>query len=297
MGADFAREYDIARDTFAEADDLLGMRLSAICWEGAAEALHQTANTQPALYVTSVAIWRALRSLLPAASPAWTAGHSLGELSALTAAGALDFAAGLRLVQARGSLMQRAGGLQPGAMAAVLGLDTTTVRELCADVSVASGGTVVLANDNCPGQAVVSGDAAAVERLIPAAKEAGARRALRLAVSVAAHSPLMETAQAGFDEAVQATDFAAPRIPVIGNVSAQPLNSPSEIRAELNQQLTQWVRWTESMQSLIESGAQTFIEIGAGNVLTGLMRRIDRQKARVNIDSVPALDAFLEAQS
>ena len=297
MGADFAREYDIARDTFAEADDLLGMRLSAICWEGAAEALHQTANTQPALYVTSVAIWRALHSLLPAASPAWAAGHSLGELSALTAAGALDFAAGLRLVQARGSLMQRAGGLQPGAMAAVLGLDTATVRELCADVSAASGGTVVLANDNCPGQAVVSGDAAAVERLIPAAKEAGARRALRLAVSVAAHSPLMATAQAGFDEAAQATDFAAPRIPVIGNVSAQPLNSPSEIRAELNQQLTQSVRWTESMQSLIESGAQTFIEIGAGNVLTGLMRRIDRQKARVNIDSVPALDAFLEAQS
>ena len=297
MGADFASEYDIARDTYAEADEILGMSLSAICWHGPAEALNQTANTQPALYVTSLAIWRALRSLLPAASPAWAAGHSLGELSALTAASALDFAAGLRLVQARGSLMQRAGELQPGAMAAVLGLDIATVRVLCADVSVASGGTVVLANDNCPGQAVVSGDAAAVERLIPAAKEAGARRALRLAVSVAAHSPLMATAQAGFDEAVQATDFAKPRIPVIGNVHAQPLKKPADIRAELNQQLTQSVRWTESMQSLIEAGAQTFIEIGAGNVLTGLMRRIDRKKTRVNIDSVPALDAFLEAQS
>ena len=297
MGADFASEYDIARDTYAEADEILGMSLSAICWHGPAEALNQTANTQPALYVTSLAIWRALRSLLPAASPAWAAGHSLGELSALTAASALDFAAGLRLVQARGSLMQRAGELQPGAMAAVLGLDIATVRHLCNQVSAASGGTVVLANDNCPGQAVVSGDVAAVERLIPAAKDAGARRALRLAVSVAAHSPLMATAQAGFDEAVQATDFAKPRIPVIGNVSAQPLKKPADIRAELNQQLTQSVRWTESMQSLIESGAQTFIEIGAGNVLTGLMRRIDRKKTRVNIDSVPALDAFLEAQS
>ncbi len=297
MGADFASAYDIARDTYAEADDILGMPLSAICWEGPAAALDQTANTQPALYVTSVAIWRALRSSLPAANPAWAAGHSLGELSALTAAGALDFAAGLRLVRARGSLMQRAGKLQPGAMAAVLGLDIALVRDLCADVSAASSGTVVLANDNCPGQAVVSGDVRAVERLIAAAKQAGARRALRLAVSVAAHSPLMATAQAGFDEVVQATDFAEPHIPVISNIGAQPLNSPGEIRAELNQQLTQSVRWTESMRALIDAGAQIFLEIGAGNVLTGLMRRIDRKKSRVNIDSVRALEAFLEAQS
>ena len=293
MGADFAREFAMARETFALADDILDMRLSEICWQGPQAALDQTAKTQPALYVTSVAIWRVLLDLLPKAQPKWAAGHSLGEFSALTAAGALGFEAGLRLVRARGCLMQRAGERQPGAMAALLGLDMTAVRRLCAEVD----GLVALANDNCPGQAVVSGEAAAVETLIAAAKEAGARRALRLAVSVAAHSPLMASAQADFAEAVQATAFATPRLTVIGNVEAAPLNTPEDIRAELNQQLTQSVRWTESMQALIADGAQTFIEIGAGNVLTGLMRRIDRKKTRVNINSLRALDAFLEAQA
>lgn len=296
MGADFAHEYAIARDTFTQADEILGFSLSHICWHDAA-ALDQTANTQPALYVTSLAIWRVLRDLLPAAQPAWLAGHSLGELSALTAAGALDFAAGLQLVRVRGSLMQRAGESQPGAMAALLGLDIAVVRDLCSSVAQESGGTVVLANDNCPGQAVVSGDVPAVEQLIEAAQAAGARRALRLAVSVAAHSPLMAAAQADFHAAVQATEFNAPAIPIIGNVNAQPLNTTDEIRAELNQQLTQPVRWTESMTALVAAGAQTFIEIGAGKVLSGLLRRIDRRKTRINIDSVPALESFLEAQA
>ncbi|MCY4146450.1 MAG: ACP S-malonyltransferase [Chloroflexi bacterium] len=296
MGADFARRYAIARDTFAQADEILGFSLSAICWNNPA-ALDQTANTQPALYVTSMAIWRVLSDLLPAAQPAWMAGHSLGELSALTAAGALDFADGLRLVRARGSLMQRAGEAQPGAMAAVLGLEMAVIRELCSTVTRESGGTVVLANDNCPGQAVVSGDAPAVEKLIDAARVAGARRALRLAVSVAAHSPLMSAAQADFDSAVQATAFTTPAIPVIANVSAQPLNATEQIRAELNQQLTQPVRWAESMTALLCAGAHTFVEIGAGKVLTGLLRRIDRQKKRINIDSAPALESFLAAQA
>lgn len=297
MGADFAREYEIARDTFAQADEILGFSLSEICWNGPAAALDQTANTQPALYVTSLAIWRVLRDLLPATQPAWMAGHSLGELSALTAAGALDFAAGLRLVRARGSLMQRAGEAQPGAMAAVLGLEISVVRDLCSAVAQEIGGTVVLANDNCPGQAVVSGDVPAIEQLIDAARAAGARRALRLAVSVAAHSPLMSAAQADFHDAVQATEFNTPAIPVIGNVSAQPLHTTDQIRAELHQQLTQPVRWTESMKALLSAGAHTFVEIGAGKVLTGLLRRINRQKTRINIDSLPALEAFLEAQA
>lgn len=297
MGADFAREYDIARETFAQADEIFGFPLSEICWHGPAAALDQTANTQPALYVTSLAIWRVLRDLLPAAQPAWMAGHSLGELSALTAAGALDFSAGLRLVRARGSLMQRAGESQPGAMAAVLGLEIAVVRDLCSAVAQGIGGTVVLANDNCPGQAVVSGDVPAVEQLIDAARAAGARRALRLAVSVAAHSPLMTAAQADFHDAVQATEFKTPAIPVIGNVSAQPLHTPDQIRAELQQQLTQPVRWTESMTGLLSAGAHTFVEIGAGKVLTGLLRRIDRQATRINIDSLPAFESFLEAQT
>lgn len=296
MGADFAREFEIARDTFAQADEILGFSLSQICWHDA-EALDQTANTQPALYVTSLAIWRVLRDLLPTAQPAWMAGHSLGELSALTAAGALDFAAGLRLVRARGSLMQRAGEAQPGAMAAVLGLEIAEVRDLCSAVAQESGGTVVLANDNCPGQAVVSGDVPAVEKLIDAARAAGARRALRLAVSVAAHSPLMSAAQADFYDAVQATEFKTPAIPIIGNVGAAPLNTTDQIRAELHRQLTQPVRWTESMRALLEAGAQTFVEIGSGKVLTGLLRRIDRKKTRINIDSLPALESFLEAQT
>ncbi len=297
MGADFAREYDIARDTFAQADEILGFPLSAYCWNGPAAALDQTANTQPALYVTSLAIWRVLRDLLPTAQPAWMAGHSLGELSALTAAGALDFAAGLRLVRARGSLMQRAGESQPGAMAAVLGLEIAEVRDLCSAVAQEGGGTAVLANDNCPGQAVVSGDVPAVEQLIDAARAAGARRALRLAVSVAAHSPLMSAAQADFYDAVQATEFKTPAIPIIGNVNAAPLNTTEQIRAELNRQLTQPVRWAESMRALLESGAQTFVEIGSGKVLTGLLRRIDRKKTRINIDSLSALESFLEAQT
>ena len=190
MGADFAERYTLARDAFAQADEILGYGLSRICWNGPAEALDQTGHTQPALYVCSMAIWRVLLDALPAAKPAWMAGHSLGELSALTAAGALSFEAGVRLVQARGKAMHLAGEQRPGAMAAVLALDLPTVEDLCASVRRETGKVVVLANDNCPGQAVVSGEIEAVGRLIELAGEAGARRAVKLAVSIAAHSPL-----------------------------------------------------------------------------------------------------------
>ena len=296
MGADFSARYQIARDTFTQADDLLGFKLSQICWHGPAEALNQTVNTQPALYVTSVAIWRVLRDLLPDAQPAWLAGHSLGEFSALTAADALSYEQGLKLVYARGRYMQLAGEENPGAMAAVLALDAAQVEELCTQVSAETGKIVVLANDNCPGQAVVSGDIAAVDRLIELAPEAGARRAVKLSVSVAAHSPLMASALEKFLEAVHDTCFSTPALPVYGNVQAQPLESAAAIRDELDCQLTQSVRWTDSMRAIIGAGAQTFIEIGAGNVLTGLLRRIDRSKARVNLDNVDALDNLLASQ-
>lgn len=293
MGADFAARFELARHTFQQADDILGYALSEICWAGPAASLDQTINTQPALFVSSMAIWRVLRDLLPAAQPAWAAGHSLGEFTALCAAGALNFEDGLSLVYARGKLMQQAGELNPGAMAAVLGLSAEQVRGLCAMATQASGRTVVLANDNCPGQAVVSGANEAVDRLIELAAEAGARRAVKLAVSVAAHSPLMASAAEDFAQAVKETKLAAPGIPVYGNVGAQLLTGAAEIRDELERQLTQTVRWTETMRSLIAGGAGTFIEIGAGNVLTGLLRRIDRSKARVNLNSVDALDALL----
>ncbi len=293
MVADFAGRYALARETFAAADDVLGFGLSAICWQGPAEALDQTINTQPALFVSSLAIWRVLQDLQPNAQPAWLAGHSLGELSALCAAGALSFEAGLRLVHTRGRLMQLAGEANPGAMAAVLGLPAEQVGELCSAVSRVHGGTVVLANDNCPGQAVVSGEKPAVDQLVERAAAAGARRAVKLAVSVAAHSPLMASAADDFARAVNDTPFTAPRIPVYGNVAALPLAGPGEIRHELAQQLTRTVRWTETMQNMIDAGAQTFIEVGAGNVLTGLLRRIDRSKARINLNSTEALDRLL----
>lgn len=295
MGADFAREYTVAHDTFGQADNILGFDLSRICFNGPRDQLDQTKFTQPALYVCSMAIWRTLQQLRPVAQPAWLAGHSLGEFSALTAAGALRFDDGLRLVHARGRFMQRAGALNPGAMAALLALDIAQVESLCVQVSAASKGTVVLANDNCPGQAVVSGDTDAVERLIERAIAAGARRAVKLSVSVAAHSPLMEGASEDFQEIVHSTEFSPPKAPVVGNVLAQPLESAADIQTELDQQLTQSVRWTESMRALIAEGADTFIEIGSGNVLTGLMRRIDRTTKRVSLNTVEALDAFLES--
>lgn len=295
MGADFARTYSTARDTFELADEILGFGLSRICFEGPSEALNQTDITQPALYVCSIAIWRALQELLPAAQPSWMAGHSLGEFSALTAADALSFEAGLRLVGARGRFMQQAGADNPGAMAAILALDIAEVEALCAAVSAETGQVVVLANDNCPGQAVVSGNIEAVDRLIERATAAGARRAVKLSVSVAAHSPLMASALEGFLDVVHSTAFSPPAAPVYGNVRAKPLESAADIQTELDQQLTQSVRWTESMRAIIAAGAQTFIEIGSGTVLAGLMRRIDRSKARVSLNSVRSLEAFLES--
>ncbi len=297
MGADFARAYPIARDAFAQADEILGFPLSRLCWDGPASELNQTVNTQPALYVSSVAIWRVLHEELPLAQPAYLAGHSLGEFSALTAADALDFEAGLKLVHARGRFMQRAGDENPGAMAAVLALSAERIEELCAEVMRDTGRVVVLANDNCPGQAVVSGEREAVDRLMELALQAGARRAMKLAVSVAAHSPLMASALEGFLEVAHETAFASPRIPVYGNVKASPLPDGSAIRAELDQQLTRSVQWTDSMRAIIDEGAQTFIEIGAGKVLTGLLRRIDRSKQRINLDTVEALETFLASQS
>lgn len=295
MGADFADSYSVARETFEQADEILGFRLSRICFNGPSDELDQTVNTQPALYVCSIAIWRVLKELLPAAQPAFMAGHSLGEFSALTAADALSFEHGLHLVQARGRFMQQAGEANPGAMAAILALDIDHVESLCAEVSAETGQIVVVANDNCPGQVVVSGNIAAVDRLIERASAAGARRALKLAVSVAAHSPLMAAALEGFLEVVHSTPITAPARPVYGNVSAKPLETEADIKTELDQQLTRSVRWTESMRSIIDAGAETFIEIGSGSVLAGLTRRIDRSKARVSLNSLPSLEAFLES--
>lgn len=274
MGRDLAQAYPIARQTFEEADALLGFSLSQLMWAGPAEELNETVNTQPALYVHSIAALRVFSQHYPDFVPAAVAGHSLGELSALTAAGALPFADGLQLVRRRGELMKYAGEIAPGGMAAVLNLDIPALEAVCAQAS-SEAEIVQVANDNCPGQVVISGAKAAVERAIAGAKVAGAKRAIPLAVSIAAHSPLMAPIQADFEAAVRAAPMGAARILVISNVKAEPITSAEQLRWDLVAQHTSRVRWTESVQYLIGQGIQSFIELGSGNVLLGLIRRID----------------------
>ncbi len=295
MGRDVAEAFPVARDTFAEADDLLGFDLSGVCFNGPDDALAQTDITQPALFVTSIALLRALQSALPGVQPAFGAGHSLGEITALAAAGALTFADGVRLVRERGRLMRAAGETAPGAMAALLGLDAPAVRDVCAAVSAETGGVLVLANDNCPGQIVISGEVAAVDAGIIKAKEAGAKRAVKLAVSIASHSPLMAEASRGFAEALAATPFHEPAYPVFANVTAAPVGSPDAIREELTVQLTRSVRWTESVQAMVGAGARTFIEIGSKDVLTNLLKRIDGSATGISLNSAAAIEAFVNS--
>lgn len=293
MGKDFADQYQVARETFEEADDKLGFSLSKMCWDGSESELNQTMYTQPAIYVTSMAIYRVLKQEIPDANPSWVAGHSLGEFSALTAAGVMSYADGVKLVNTRGSLMQKAGEDSPGSMAALLALDTDQVLELCKQVEQETSQTVVLANDNCPGQIVVSGDIEAIDRLIEVAADAGAKRAVKLAVSIASHSPLMKPAAEAFKASIDAIQLHEPVIPVYGNVTAAPLQTVAEIRTEIENQITQTVRWTESMNAIIEQGAETFIEVGSKDVLAGLMKRIDRKKSRISLNSVEALQNLI----
>ncbi len=289
MGRDFVEAYPAARETFERADDALSFSLSRLCFEGPEEELNDTINTQPALYVCGIAILRALQGEFPSAKPAFMAGHSLGEFTALAAAEAVSFEDGLRLVRERGRLMKEAGIKSPGAMAALLGLEADVVRDLCVRASRQTGGVLVLANDNCPGQIVISGDDATLEQGLILAKEAGAKRAVKLAVSIAAHSPLMEPASADFRKALADTAFQTPQTPVYGNVNAAPLTSIEAIREELGNQLTSSVRWTESVTAMITAGAQRFVELGPKDVLSGLLKRIDRNAAAVPLNSVAAL--------
>jgi len=276
MGQALAQAYPAATAVFAEADGWLGFPISSLAWAGPAQELDDTINTQPALLVHSVATLRVFQELWPRFQPAYSAGHSMGEVSALVAAGALDYPAALRLARRRGELMKEAGQLNPGGMAAILGLDIPTLENLCAQASQL-GEVVQVANDNCPGQVVVSGASPALERLLELAKTAGARRALRLAVSIAAHSPLMAHAQAGFSQAVEAAQIIDPILPLVGNVSARPLTSAAAIRDDLQAQLNSRVRWTESIQWMAAQGIDTFVELGSGSVLCGLVRRIQPQ--------------------
>jgi [acyl-carrier-protein] S-malonyltransferase len=274
MGKDLAAAYPEARRVFEQADELLGAPLSSLSWDGPEAELNDTVNTQPALLVHSVAALRVFEKLQPGFKPAFVAGHSLGELSAAVAAGAMDYSSALRLVRRRGEVMKEAGQRSPGGMAAILGLDIPALDAVCAAASTADE-TVQVANDNCPGQVVISGHSAAVTRAMEAAKAAGAKRALPLAVSIAAHSQLMASGQAAFNEAVTATNIQDPQIPFIGNVSALAMVDAPALRADLEAQLTSRVRWTETIRAMRAAGVTTFIELGSGSALTGMLKRID----------------------
>lgn len=278
MGRELAATFPEARQTFEEADDLLGFSLSELMWAGPDVELNDTLNTQPALFTHSLAAYRVFSAHQPGLTPAFMAGHSLGQLSAIAAAGAISFADGLRLVRRRGELMKHAGELNPGGMAAILNLDISTLDQVCAEASTADE-IVQVANDNSPGQVVISGAKPALERALELAKAAGARRAIPLAVSIAAHSPLMVCIQAEWDAAVRAASFRDATVPVVGNVAASPLTRADDLRADVCAQMTSRVRWTESVRWLYAQGIRHFVEVGNGAVLAGLVKRIEAEAA------------------
>jgi [acyl-carrier-protein] S-malonyltransferase len=296
MGRDLYDREPVARALFDEADDRLGFALSRLCFEGPEAALTDTAVQQPALYTTSLAAWAVWRER-GEADAAYLGGHSLGEFTALAAAGALAFADGLALVRRRGELMKLAGERRPGGMAAILGLDAAPVAEICAqamtEVDVDTRGRqsadeahpyVGVANDNCPGQTVISGHEAALARAVELLTEAGARKIVRLPITIAAHTPLMASVADEFAVAVDAAPLQEARIPVIANVTARPLCAPDDIRAELKAQLTSPVAWTDSIRFLSGRGVDTYVEVGPGDVLLGLVKRIDRDARRVKFE-------------
>jgi [acyl-carrier-protein] S-malonyltransferase len=292
MGMALAEAAPEAARVFQLADEILGYPLSQVCWHGPDADLNSTQYTQPALLTHSIAVLEVFTTRHPGFSPASTAGHSMGEYSALVAAGALSFNDALILTRERGEAMRYAGEIHPGGMSAVIGLDVNEVETACDKASAQSAGTVTVANDNCPGQVVISGDENALALAHDLLDNAGARKVIRLAVSIAAHSPLMIPAQDRLSEAIKEASFNDPIIPVVGNVSAKPLTSTEEIRKDLNAQLTSRVRWTESIRWMAKSGVDTFIEMGSGTVLSGLRRRIVAQTRGISLDSPPTWDTI-----
>lgn len=275
MGATLRSHSPAAAAALEEANDVLGFDLIDLMENGPAETLEDTYNAQPAILAVSLAALRAVESALgEQLHPAMVAGHSLGEFSALVAAGILDYPSALRLVRERGRIMKAAGETDPGAMAAVLGLNDETLAEVCEQAS--GDGVVVVANRNCPGQTVISGSVSALERASELARERGAKRVARLGVSIASHSPLMASAAKEFGALVDAIELRDPQAPVVANGSALPMTARDEVAVEISQQMAAPVNWTGSVQTMIGHGIRTFIELGPGAVLQGLIKRIDR---------------------
>lgn len=288
MLADFLAQESIVQDVFSEASDVLSYDMSALVLDDAEDKLHQTEYTQPALLTASTALFRLWQSR-DGAMPAQMAGHSLGEYSALVAAGVLDFKDAAALVAFRGQSMMQAVPAGVGKMAAIIGLDDDKVVALCAATSNEND-NVWAANFNCPGQLVVAGHAAAVERLMVAAKEAGAKRALPLAVSAPSHTPLMQSAADAMQEKLSQTTLHAPLCPVWSNARAVALNDVEDIRAALVEQLVSPVRWTETIQKIASVGITSAVEMGPGKVLSGLVRRIDKNLSVASVFSPDLMD-------
>jgi [acyl-carrier-protein] S-malonyltransferase len=293
MGAELAREFAAAREAFEEADEALGFALSKLCFEGPEEDLRLTANTQPATLATSIAALRAFEAEYGVKAEV-AAGHSLGEYSALVAAGALQYPAALRAVRERGRQMQEACPTGQGSMAALIGLDLAAVREVCAQVS-RDGQIAVPANLNAPGQIVIAGHAGAVKRAIQIAKERGAGMSAELKVSAPFHSPLMEPARIGMEPVIAALKVGAFGFGVIANVTAEVNRDPERVRPLLLEQITAPVRWEESIARLGASGATSAIEFGAGRVLAGLMRRINKGFKVRSVEDAASLRASGQA--
>ena len=271
MGKELYDNSPKARELFEKANEILGYRITDIMFSGTEEDLKQTKVTQPAVFLHSVITALCMEDF----KPAMTAGHSLGEFSALVAAGALSFEDGLRLVYARAMAMQKACEMAPSTMAAIIALPDETIEQICEEVST-EGNAVVPANYNCPGQVVISGNVEAVKTACAKLKEAGAKRALPLAVSGAFHSPCMEPARQELAAAIEQTEFKEPICPVYQNVDALPHTAPEEIKANLLKQLTASVRWTQEVKQMIADGAEEFVECGPGAVLTGLISKIQK---------------------
>jgi len=277
MGHDLYSSSPRAREVFEEADSTLGFPLSRLCFEGPEETLRQTVNAQPAILAVSIAYLRASPELQDGA-PTFVAGHSLGEYTALVAARVLDFADALYLARERGRLMQEAGEKAAGGMVAIIGLDEASVNDVCQPTNTQ------IANINCPGQIVISGPTQVLTQAMELAKAKGAQRTIPLQVSGAFHSPLMQPAAEGMSQAVSRATFRDPVVPIVANTTAQPITSAEAVKAELLNQLCHCVRWQRSIEYMIEEGVSTFIEIGPGQVLTGLIRRIDKEVQVLNIE-------------
>jgi [acyl-carrier-protein] S-malonyltransferase len=288
MGRDLYDNVKSARAVFEQADKALGFPISRLCFEGPEDELRQTINAQPALVIAGYACLEAAREISgnKLSAPAFLAGHSLGEYTALAVAGALDFNTAVRLARERGRLMHEAGQIRPGSMAAIIGLDESKLAEIC------RRSDTVMANVNCPGQIVISGATENVTKAMEMATAAGASRAIPLQVSGAFHSPLMQPAVEGITGYLESTPFRKPSIPVIGNVTALPLDTAESVKMELRNQLTSPVQWQHTIEYMVQQGVSTFIEIGPGKVLTGLIRRINKEVRTINIGDLEAVKKF-----